>query len=196
MRLISQHGQLDGSTGRDNRQINCPLRASGHYKAAHVPGNSDCDLRGKIQIKTGHTIRQLRLLVGSSLRNIRRRLPVWTSESMVPPCSVAVLRQARACKPFRFCRPTGKNFAATFSRDYWLRHRKGCLSACRQGRASDIEHHRQKRVVAADPTELDHPGLSKDVPRAFVGGIADSVMLMQLVTEAEHGRFLGRQRFG
>jgi hypothetical protein len=73
MRLISQHGQLDGSTGRDNRQINCPLRASGQYKAGYVPGNSRFDLRQQTRIKTGRTIRSLRILVGGSLRYIRRQ---------------------------------------------------------------------------------------------------------------------------
>jgi hypothetical protein len=51
MRLISQHGQLDGSTGRDNRQINCPLRASEQYKAVYVPGKSRFDLRRDARIK-------------------------------------------------------------------------------------------------------------------------------------------------
>jgi hypothetical protein len=59
MRLISQHGQLDGSTGRDNRQINCPLRASGQYKAVYVPGNRQFKLRCRIAFETALTIREL-----------------------------------------------------------------------------------------------------------------------------------------
>jgi hypothetical protein len=59
MRLISQHGQLDGSTGRDNRQIKCPLRASEQYKAVYVPGNSHFELRRRIAFETGLTIREL-----------------------------------------------------------------------------------------------------------------------------------------
>jgi hypothetical protein len=73
MRLISQHGQFDGSTGRDNRQIKCPLRASRQYKAGYVPGNSHFELRCRTSIGTEPRIRELWQVVGSSLRDIRRQ---------------------------------------------------------------------------------------------------------------------------
>jgi len=67
MRLISQTGQLDGSTGRDNRQMTCPLRAIAQYKAGDVPGKWPNDARQRIPTPTVYAIRHLKEVVGRSL---------------------------------------------------------------------------------------------------------------------------------
>jgi hypothetical protein len=66
MRLISQSGQLDGSTGRDNRQIHLPLRASEHYRAADVPGKMGQAVSAKRRAGYSRSIKYLWKLVGKA----------------------------------------------------------------------------------------------------------------------------------
>jgi hypothetical protein len=111
MRLISQHGHLDGSTGRDNRQIHCPLRASEQYKAVYVPGNPGFDLRRMRAPKTGRTIRVLHLFVGGSLHNHQAPITRCDHSDKGPRRRVTERRLAIACNAFRILQPSGKNFA-------------------------------------------------------------------------------------
>jgi len=169
MRLISQHGQLDGSTGGITVKLiaRCgPVDSTNQWTVQSRLCARQLPLRPAPANPNKNRTHNQELADPCRRLPTLHQAPITASgaQGADPSRCVGPLQRAVACNAFRFARRQAKiSLRQAAPRTAGYGGEKGCRGACRQRRASDIEHHRQQRVVAADPTKLDHARLSKDV---------------------------------